>query len=250
MVKYMSKSCQNVPKCSRDGTLEIHRKTFSKTVKSDQRLWHLTWQTQSKWIRLDQSGSDWIKVDQTGSKQIRLDQSRPDWIKVDQTGSNRSDWVKAGKTRSDWIRLDHLTAIRQGRAVKPIRADETDQTRSTCQISWTLADLSALNQRGYRNTQDFHYHWTISSDHLSFVMCAMAHLAGIDKGPILDWWQWPDGMFQEMEEGGNSILRSTQWCQWCCKMQLHHLLVRWTRNGVGGQMGDWREDHRCQLQPD
>ena len=41
----------------------------------------------------------------------------------------------------------------------------------------------------------------------------MAHLAGIDKGPVMDWTD-DNGLmecFQEMEEeSGNSVQRSTQ----------------------------------------
>ena len=50
---------------------------------------------------------------------------------------------------------------------------------------------------------------------------AMAHLAGIDKGPVLDWTDDNRliGMVQKMEEeSGNTLPRSSSYHKWCSEM--------------------------------
>ena len=72
---------------------------------------------------------------------------------------------------------------------------------------------------------------------------AMAHLAGIDKGPVLDWTD-DNGLLEWFRKWKKKV-EILFWgplstANECSKMQLHHLLVRWDRHGVSGQVGNWR----------
>ena len=106
--------------------------------------------------------------------------------------------------------------------------------------------LSTSTQRGVRNSITFHLTWICSSDTFLFNKLNNGSPCRNRQGTSswLDRRQWSDGMLQDVEEkGGNSILRSINWCQ------LHNLLVRWNWYGVGGQMGDGRQNFRCQQKP-
>ena len=72
-------------------------------------------QTWSNWFRLDQIGSNWIKLDQLGSAWHKLEQIGINWNKLDQTWSNWnkldqtwSNWIKLDQTWSNWIKLDQI----------------------------------------------------------------------------------------------------------------------------------------------
>ena len=63
-------------------------------------------------LKIDQIGSNWIKLDQTWSNLTKLVQTCSNWIKMDQIGSHLtqidqtcSSWIKLDRTCSKWIKL-------------------------------------------------------------------------------------------------------------------------------------------------
>ena len=65
--------------------------------------WMKVDETESDWMKLDENGWKWMKVGESGWKWTKVDESGRKWMKVDESGWK---WMKMDESGRKWMKVD------------------------------------------------------------------------------------------------------------------------------------------------